>query len=163
MEGKRPHAQYCTRSCKSVDGSARAAVRNPDLNKQRYLREKERRKAYAREKYWEDPQKSIEYSRTWRRENPHRRRVQGERRARLMRENPGFVPFGNDEWIRMKNRHGGKCFYCGDVALLTMDHVIPLARGGRHAIANIVPACKPCNSSKHDSLLVEWRQRPVRR
>ena len=40
---------------------------------------------------------------------------------------------------------------------LEMDHVIPISRGGRHAIANILPSCPPCNRSKNGSLLSEWR------
>lgn len=40
-----------------------------------------------------------------------------------------------------------------------MDHVIPVVRGGRHAIGNILPACAACNGSKHAALLVVWRHR----
>jgi 5-methylcytosine-specific restriction endonuclease McrA len=38
-----------------------------------------------------------------------------------------------------------------------MDHVVPIARGGWHAIGNILPACFSCNSSKRDDLLIYWR------
>lgn len=48
------------------------------------------------------------------------------------------------------------CFYCGGPGG-TVDHVVPLSRGGQHAEGNLVPACLPCNSSKRDKLLVEWR------
>ena len=41
-----------------------------------------------------------------------------------------------------------------------MDHVVPVAKGGRHALANILPACGDCNAHKSDLLLVEWKQRP---
>jgi 5-methylcytosine-specific restriction endonuclease McrA len=37
-----------------------------------------------------------------------------------------------------------------------MDHMIPVSRGGFHTIANIVPACQPCNSTKHDKNLAEF-------
>ncbi|MEU4427510.1 HNH endonuclease [Actinoplanes sp. NPDC024001] len=37
-----------------------------------------------------------------------------------------------------------------------MDHVIPVALGGRHAIGNLAPACRGCNNSKNDDLLIEW-------
>lgn len=43
-----------------------------------------------------------------------------------------------------------------------MDHVVPLSRGGRHSIGNILPACESCNLSKHASYLVEWRRRQRR-
>ncbi|WP_203620386.1 HNH endonuclease [Streptomyces sp. SID8499] len=45
--------------------------------------------------------------------------------------------------------------YC-DAPGGTVDHVIPLSRGGQHAEGNLVPACKSCNSSKGDKLLIEW-------
>ena len=42
------------------------------------------------------------------------------------------------------------CLCCGkiDVAL-TMDHVIPLSKGGEHNISNIQPLCGICNSKKN--------------
>jgi 5-methylcytosine-specific restriction endonuclease McrA len=52
----------------------------------------------------------------------------------------------------------GVCVYCGDPAT-TWDHVIPRRRGGTDDPGNLVPACKPCNSSKCDLLLSEWSGR----
>jgi 5-methylcytosine-specific restriction endonuclease McrA len=52
-----------------------------------------------------------------------------------------------------------KCFYC-DCGLTkktrTIDHIIPLSKGGRHCVDNLVPCCKHCNSSKHNKLFTEW-------
>jgi len=31
---------------------------------------------------------------------------------------------------------------------LTMDHVVPVARGGRSVKGNVVASCKPCNTAK---------------
>ena len=42
----------------------------------------------------------------------------------------------------------GSCFYCGKVAKLTLDHVIPLSKGGTHSVGNLVAACLPCNMAK---------------
>ncbi len=43
------------------------------------------------------------------------------------------------------------CYYCKrDGLKLTIDHFMPLARGGAHAIRNLVPACRSCNSRKKD-------------
>ncbi|MBU0479736.1 MAG: HNH endonuclease [Proteobacteria bacterium] len=53
----------------------------------------------------------------------------------------------------------GKCEYCGKGVHpkeLTMDHVIPLARGGRSEKNNLVPCCKECNSKKKSALPQEW-------
>jgi 5-methylcytosine-specific restriction endonuclease McrA len=37
-----------------------------------------------------------------------------------------------------------------------MDHVVPLARGGRSTKGNPVPACKECNNKKKNLLPMEW-------
>ncbi len=55
----------------------------------------------------------------------------------------------------------GRCHYCGRVfkpAELTMDHVVPLIRGGKSTKGNIVPACKECNSKKKYMLPIEWQE-----
>ena len=54
----------------------------------------------------------------------------------------------------------GRCHYCGEqfaAADLTMDHVVPLIRGGRSTKGNLVPACKPCNNRKKHELAWEIR------
>lgn len=72
--------------------------------------------------------------------------------------------FGNEsvgvsarDWRRLVQRAGGRCAYCGEVRPLTKDHVIPVSRGGRHAIGNILPACLSCNASKGADFLAAWR------
>jgi 5-methylcytosine-specific restriction endonuclease McrA len=53
----------------------------------------------------------------------------------------------------------GKCHYCGKSVTpreLTMDHIMPIARGGKSAKGNIVTACKTCNSKKKQMLPMEW-------
>lgn len=45
----------------------------------------------------------------------------------------------------------GVCHYCGQhfpPEELTMDHVVPVARGGRSVRGNVVPCCKECNNRK---------------
>ncbi len=53
------------------------------------------------------------------------------------------------------------CYYCGNkVAFknITMDHLVPLARGGRSTKDNLVPACKACNTKKQSMLPLEWEE-----
>ncbi|OQY18112.1 MAG: HNH endonuclease [Desulfobacteraceae bacterium 4572_35.1] len=55
----------------------------------------------------------------------------------------------------------GKCYYCAgsfSARELTLDHVVPLVRGGRTTRGNCVPACKLCNSKKQDLLPSEWQE-----
>jgi 5-methylcytosine-specific restriction endonuclease McrA len=44
-------------------------------------------------------------------------------------------------------RDSWQCVYCGQPAT-TVDHVIPVARGGGHDLTNLVAACATCNFSK---------------
>jgi 5-methylcytosine-specific restriction endonuclease McrA len=60
-------------------------------------------------------------------------------------------------WKRRLAR--GKCHYCGKqipARALTMDHVVPISRGGRSTKTNVVPACKSCNVKKKQLLPMEW-------
>ena len=61
-----------------------------------------------------------------------------------------------DDWMKLLRRHGFRCAYCSSPCLLTMDHVVPLSRGGKHTIGNVLPACKVCNCKKSNKLLIEW-------
>jgi 5-methylcytosine-specific restriction endonuclease McrA len=49
-------------------------------------------------------------------------------------------------------RDGNVCQYCGTPRDLTLDHVLPKARGGTSTWTNLVTACKRCNAKKGDSL-----------
>ncbi len=48
------------------------------------------------------------------------------------------------------------CQYCSG-PFDTIDHVIPLVRGGDNMKINLVPCCRSCNSSKGSKLLTEWK------
>jgi 5-methylcytosine-specific restriction endonuclease McrA len=64
----------------------------------------------------------------------------------------------DSSWWRSKIA-SGKCYYCGEIfkpSELTMDHKIPISRGGRSEKINIVPACKVCNNKKKYMLPIEW-------
>ena len=53
----------------------------------------------------------------------------------------------------------GECYYCRRPTPpneLTMDHIVPIARGGKSTKGNIVPACKDCNTQKKQLLPMEW-------
>ena len=54
----------------------------------------------------------------------------------------------------------GVCHYCGapvGAKALTMDHLVPIVRGGRSTKGNVVPACKPCNTAKRHKLGFEFQ------
>lgn len=54
------------------------------------------------------------------------------------------------------NKTGGLCHYCKEVLTdktFTVDHIIPLAKGGTDCLANLAACCKFCNKVKADGLL----------
>src|SRR5260370_34294169 len=56
-----------------------------------------------------------------------------------------------EQWRRLVRRHRFLCFYCGAKlvpANRTLDHKLPLSRGGTNTIDNLGPACRPCNQRK---------------
>jgi 5-methylcytosine-specific restriction endonuclease McrA len=59
-----------------------------------------------------------------------------------------------------KNRVGrGECYYCDKQfppKELTLDHIVPVSRGGRTTKGNCVPCCKECNNRKQALTPVEW-------
>jgi 5-methylcytosine-specific restriction protein A len=62
-------------------------------------------------------------------------------------------------WMNQVNK--GICHYCGRAVGrrdLTMDHIVPLSRGGRSTKGNLVPACKMCNNRKKYLLPIEWEE-----
>lgn len=71
-------------------------------------------------------------------------------KARELRQSPWW-----------KNRlASGICHYCGGRFLpkeLTLDHVVPVSRGGKSTRGNCVPACKDCNNKKKHLLPMEWQ------
>lgn len=70
-------------------------------------------------------------------------------RRRALRMKLGNLTF--EQWKQLLEVHDNRCAYCLEKSeKLTMDHIIALSKGGEHTQDNVVPACKSCNSSKHD-------------
>ncbi len=70
-------------------------------------------------------------------------------KARLLRKTP---------WWESKLKQG-HCYYCNKKfarEFLTMDHKVPLARGGVSSKNNIVVCCKNCNTTKKDRFSVDF-------
>ncbi|MBN2060959.1 MAG: HNH endonuclease [Deltaproteobacteria bacterium] len=62
-------------------------------------------------------------------------------------------------WARKTG--SGRCYYCNMKVgrdNLTMDHIVPISRGGKSRKGNIVPACKECNNKKKALLPIEWEE-----
>jgi hypothetical protein len=125
----------------------------------------DRYRRWARESRIKHPERHRAYYTEWLAADPaNYQRIllnQHKRRSRLL-EHPdyGVVVLAERDWKRLVQRYRNCCAYCGKlVERPVIEHIIPVVRGGRHSIGNVLPACRECNSSKHASFIVEWRKR----
>ena len=73
-----------------------------------------------------------------------------ENKKSLAREKAKARELRRSQWWKNEIAKG-ICHYCGKEIKpkeLTMDHLIPLSKGGRSTRGNIVPSCKECNNRK---------------
>lgn len=64
------------------------------------------------------------------------------------------------QWWKRKCAEG-ICYYCRKaikLTELTMDHIVPVIRGGKSTKGNVVPVCKECNNKKKHLLPLEWQE-----
>lgn len=119
------------------------AARNKDHLKQRA------KKYYARNK-----QRMADQFRGWSKRNPDQVRLRARRRRARQMGAAGRHTFA--EWRDLCTKYGNCCLACGgrepDISL-TVDHIIPLSKGGADSIDNIQPLCHSCNSSKKDRII----------
>lgn len=63
------------------------------------------------------------------------------------------------EWAAIREAWAG-CAYCGATdRSLQRDCVLPISRGGRYTLDNVVPACGSCNASKNNDEVTSWLRR----
>lgn len=90
--------------------------------------------------------------------------VRQTRRARAARRRTKRVAASgsdltNDQWFRILEAWAS-CAYCGAGGVaLQKDCVLPISRGGRYTLDNVVPACASCNASKCNTELTSWMRR----
>lgn len=63
------------------------------------------------------------------------------------------------QWLALTTEWAG-CAYCGAAErALQRDCVLPISRGGRYTLENVVPACGSCNASKCNDEVTSWMRR----
>ena len=125
-------------------GSAEWAKRNPDK-----VRAFGRRYANAHK------EQMAKNKSEWRKKNPDRHCAHNHKRRAMIAGNGGS--YTTDEWNALCNQYENRCLSCGaqDVKL-TVDHVIPIIKGGHNSIDNIQPLCTSCNSKK-GAQIIDYR------
>lgn len=100
----------------------------------------------------------LEKKRLYDRIEHHKRRAERQGNKNILTAN---------EWEDILAEFNYSCAYCGKgwheiSGKLAQDHVIPFSRGGTYTKNNIVPACRSCNSKKHNKTPEEAGM-PIRR
>lgn len=102
-------------------------------------------------------EKVRERTNSWRKRNPEKSVLQTNRRRALRYENESFRLTDIDMVDRV-NKQNKCCFWCGKkLDNYHVDHVIPISKGGRHSIGNIVISCPSCNSIKNNKFPVYFK------
>lgn len=57
----------------------------------------------------------------------------------------------------LRKIYSSSCWACGTKENISLDHIIPLSRGGSHSVGNMLSLCRSCNSSKGNRLISEWK------
>lgn len=96
--------------------------------------------------------RAWDVSKEWRIANRDKiRDTSARRRERIRQQRVGIISMKYIERLLEK-----PCVYCGGKAS-EIDHVIPISRGGKHSIGNIVSCCQSCNQKKSTKLVIEWK------
>ena len=150
-DGLKPRCKSCSNEDKrDYYLKNREVVNSRQVARARYS---EKTKAYRRE-YWKTRRSArLEIERRYIRNNAEVTKVKNQRRR--------FRKFGAESLAvtaqELQRLLSQPCFACRATNSVTIDHLIPLARGGRHSIGNLTPLCQSCNSSKGSMLWIEWR------
>jgi 5-methylcytosine-specific restriction endonuclease McrA len=128
-----------------------------DLQRRWHLEHPTYERDRARRRRLKDPEKFRAYMRAYARAHPDEwRALVQTRRARLAGVEGHWT---SAEWRAKLAEYEGRCAYCGALGKMTVDHVVPISRNGTNWIANIVPACLPCNVSKFTRSAAEFMVR----
>lgn len=85
-------------------------------------------------------------TRRYQKAHPEKWQVYGERRRGREMDRGEFT---EQEWVDLCNRYANACACCKQLKPLTVDHVVPLCKGGSNTIDNIQPLCWDCNRKKN--------------
>jgi HNH endonuclease len=172
IEHRGAQARYCDPSCSNrtyrrrhrakVNAQKRAAHhRHRDANdarsRERYRTHRDEAAKYMRLYYQRNRDARLEAQRLWGLRN-RSRAVEAGRIRRARQRSADIRIVSERDWERLVRRYGGMCAYCGTRPWEHRYHLIPIARGGRHSIGNLLPACATCNCSKKDKTPIEYRR-----
>jgi hypothetical protein len=153
------------------EGTLKWRLANPEnvANHWRGSRKRNIVKARARTRAWckAHPERSREYKRAnpekvkgwwsnWSKNNADRILAKCHKRRTKLAGNGGS--YTREEWAVVVLRQDGRCLnpYCRKLCKLTVEHNLPVSRGGSSYIENISGSCRRCNCAKRDKTWEEY-------
>lgn len=148
---------YICKQCKS------------EVDKRYYKRNREKIITRVKDNYWQNPEESRKKRRLWTQRNREHVRqwwkqwysthsVHRRQKIRIRYMAVGSSTITDEQtWKMILETFSYRCAYCGKEGIpLTIDHWIPVTKGGTNDPWNLVPSCKSCNSSKGNRTPLEW-------
>jgi len=123
---------------------------------ERYARIKDKAKSQAAEYRTNNYEKRIEIERKSRAKNKEKNRPKKNARQSIRNkivQSKVYTILPRE----LKKVYNSPCFICGSKENQSIDHIIPLSRGGKHSVGNIMTLCLQCNMSKHARTITEWK------
>jgi 5-methylcytosine-specific restriction endonuclease McrA len=140
---------------KVYEANRTAAKLNPDKKKEQSLKSyyKNKEKNSAKRLSPEFKAKKAETDKIWRQKNQDKQRQYSHNKRAAKRNSQGKFTAG--EWANLKEIYNHSCANCMiRDSNLTVDHIIPLSKGGSNSLSNIQPLCLSCNCSKSAKAIV---------
>ena len=107
-------------------------------------------------KRWADANKAKvkQKNANWKKANPEKVMNSIHKRRAAKLANGTFLILPKE----LKRFYGTQnCFYCGKKSKITMDHAVPLNKGGTHSIGNLIASCLSCNTAKGGKFIMEYK------
>lgn len=114
---------------------------------------KEKKRECYHNWYQKNKEKRKLYGQKW--VNEHRKYINYYARTRRLKRKNAKGTFTFKEWEKLKEKYHYTCPSCKKKEpeiLLTIDHIVPIDKGGWNYIWCIQPLCKICNSIKHTKI-----------
>lgn len=131
-----------------------------------YYRNSEKMRARRRRYYWADPERGRSQGRQWYHQNKDKARMRAQKwrksnrhivRAAYhrykSRKRANGGSFTGIQWQTLCAKYNHCCLCCGERRPLTVDHIIPVSKGGSSDISNIQPLCLECNDRKNNKTI----------
>ena len=150
------HGSWC-KFCKNEKNIKWAKENRQATNKivKRWRQNNKEKVAQAKSEWRKNnKEKHLEQKRKWNKNNKEKSALYSAKRRALKRSGDIALVTATD----MKKLYSKDCIYCGSKGE-QIDHVIPLSRGGRHAIGNLASSCTKCNQSKGSKFVMEWKNK----